>query len=351
MRPPLHDDSARFVLDRFPLPDGSLSLTPLGNRGGFSGALLWRCDGRQASYCLRAWPTGTVPQQLSALHALMRRSRDRGLPFVPALFAARCGATRVEQEGRLWEVTSWLPGQADFHARPTAGKLRAACSALARLHLGWNRPTLARSRCPAVQRRLLRLQQWQELLHSGWQPHFGACAALDAVAERAWRLLPACLDQLPTLLKPWRARPLPLQFCLCDVWHDHLLYEGDELTGLVDYGAVKTDHVAVDLARMLGSLVGDDREGWAAGLEAYRERGSLSADEEALAVVLDRSGTVLGATNWLRWVYRDGRPFEDLGLVAQRLAVLVERMACWEGGGRILVPSRPGRLRRQPREL
>jgi homoserine kinase type II len=119
---------------------------------------------------------------------------------------------------------------------------------------------------------------------------------------------------------------LPLQPCLCDIWHDHLLYQGDELTGLVDYGAVKIDHVAVDLARLLGSLVTDDREGWSAGLWAYRERGALSAEEETLAETLDWSGTVLGAANWLRWVYHNERSFEDLELVARRLDVLVQRL-------------------------
>jgi len=92
---------------------------------------------------------------------------------------------------------------------------------------------------------------------------------------------------------------------------------------------VKVDHIAVDLARMLGSLVGDDRDRWDAGLRAYRQVRSLSGEEEALAIVLDRTGTLLGAANWLRWVYHDGRFFEDREGVARRLAVLVERMERW----------------------
>src|SRR5262249_22222853 len=154
--------------------------------------------------------------------------------FVPAVFVSRSGHTWVDQEGRLWEVTGWLPGQADFHTHPTAQKLQAACSALARLHLVWNGVAAACGPCPAVQRRLLRIQEWRDLLRSGWWPAFGllGTSALDAVAERAWRLLPALVERLPALLEPWRSRPLPLQPCLCDVWHDHLLYQGDELTGL-----------------------------------------------------------------------------------------------------------------------
>ena len=102
-------------------------------------------------------------------------------------------------------------------------------------------------------------------------------------AERAWRVLPHWIDTIPDLLTRWTARTWPLQPCLCDVWHDHVLFDGDRVTGLVDYGAVKIDHPAVDVARLLGSLVGDDAEGWAAGLTAYREVRPFSAEEEELA--------------------------------------------------------------------
>jgi Ser/Thr protein kinase RdoA (MazF antagonist) len=120
-----------------------------------------------------------------------------------------------------------------------------------------------------------------------------------------------------------------LQPCLCDLWHDHLLFDGDRLTGIVDYGAVKVDHVAVDLARLLGSLVGDDADRWEEGFRAYRAVRPLSPDEERLAGVLDRAGTLLGAANWLRWLFHEGRTFDDLEAVANRLRSLMERIERW----------------------
>ena len=101
--------------------------------------------------------------------------------------------------------------------------------------------------------------------------------------------------------------PLSLQPCLCDVWHDHLLFSGDTLTGLVDYGSVKIDHVAVDLARMLGSLVEDNTAKWDLGLLGYRGIRPFSASEEGLARALDRAGIVLGAANWLKWLCLERR--------------------------------------------
>ncbi|MBI1914669.1 MAG: phosphotransferase [Planctomycetes bacterium] len=326
------DESARVVLEHFASLHRPQLIEALGNRGGFSGARLWRGEGTLGPSCLRAWPTdGPSPERLAWLHRLMATARRAGLSFVPDVFPTRSGATWIDHAGRRWELTSWLPGRADFQDGPTPARLRAACTALARLHTAWERVGLEHGPCPAVARRLLAVQGWQDLVRSGWRPHWSQAGAnpVDPWAERAWRLLSAWSDGIPRLLEPWRQHLLPLQPCLCDIWHDHLLFEGDQLTGLVDYGAVKVDHVAVDLARMLGSLVGDDRDRWDAGLRAYRQVRSLSNEEEALAVVLDRTGTLLGAANWLRWIYHDGRTFEDKEGVVRRLAVLVERMERW----------------------
>jgi Ser/Thr protein kinase RdoA (MazF antagonist) len=117
-----------------------------------------------------------------------------------------------------------------------------------------------------------------------------------------------------------------VQPCLRDVWHDHLLFVDERLTGLVDYGAVREDHVATDLARMLGSLVGDDQVGWQQGLRAYRRVRALSDHEEQLTHVLDRTGTVLGLVNWLRWLYHENRTYQDLPAVTRRMETLLNRL-------------------------
>jgi Ser/Thr protein kinase RdoA (MazF antagonist) len=122
---------------------------------------------------------------------------------------------------------------------------------------------------------------------------------------------------------------------LCDIWHDHVLLEDERLTGLIDYGGVQLDTVAADLARLLGSLAGDNPELRGAGLQAYRRVRPLSLEEESLVPVLEETGTVLAAAGWLRWLYLEHRTYDNPGAVARRLAIAVERM-----GGRpgILAP-------------
>lgn len=304
------------------------TLTALGNFGGFSGTRLWRLQVGREVLCLRAWPTGNPsPQRLDAIHRCMGAAAAFGLTFVPVLRPTRGGATWAEHAGRLWELATWMPGRADFRERPTATRLEAAVTALARLHLAWSGGGSA-GRCPAVQRRLDLVRKWVGLLDSGWDPARIAAADDPARpwAERAWRLLPHRVASVPSRLAAWVEQRVPLQPCLCDIWHDHVLFVGDSVSGVIDFGSIKTDHVAVDLARLLGSMAGDDAELWRAGLREYARQRPLSAEEEALVVVLDETGTVLGAANWLRWLYHDGKQFEDRLAVARRLEELVRRL-------------------------
>jgi thiamine kinase-like enzyme len=316
--------AARSALELYPAPLRGGSLLPLGNHGGFSGANLWRIG----ACCLRASPLSVQDSsRLTAIHRFITQARKDGLSFVPAVFVASDGSTVVEHAGRLWELMDWKPGRASYHASPSRLKLQSACTALGRLHRSWER--FAESKpalIPAVWRRLREVNfRVSDTPASG--PLDPPCPAL----ERARRILPRWLQQVPSLLLPyWSRRYDRLQPCLCDVWHDHLLFEGDRLTGLVDYAAVKSDHIAVDLARLLGSLVEDDEEGWQEGLVAYSRQRPLSEEDEALAHVLDRTGTIIGAANWLRWLSDPQRTFDNRTAAVQRLERLLSRIERWK---------------------
>ena len=95
------------------------------------------------------------------------------------------------------------------------------------------------------------------------------------------------------------------------------------MTGLVDFGSVKEDHVAVDLARLLGSLAEDDEALWTAGLDAYGEQRPPSTLERELARALDRTGAVVALTHWLRWLGLGERRFVDEAAAYGRLEALV----------------------------
>ncbi|MGL4555470.1 MAG: phosphotransferase, partial [Gemmataceae bacterium] len=136
---------------RWPLLAASAA-EPLGNAGGFSGARLWRVG---ATFCLRAAPAD--PAAVAARHRWMREARDAGLTFVPAVVPTADGASFAEADGAVWEMQTWMPGAADYHAAPSPARLAAACTALARLHAVWRRHVTEPRPAPAVRRRLVAL--------------------------------------------------------------------------------------------------------------------------------------------------------------------------------------------------
>jgi homoserine kinase type II len=162
----------------------------------------------------------------------------------------------------------------------------------------------------------------------------GPWPGLDERARRLLSFFPALAPRLHAQLIDAGKLPVPLQPCIRDIWHDHVLFTGDEVTGLIDFGAMRPECVATDIARLLGSLLLDDADGWRLGLASYQEVRPLSSNELHLVGVFDHSATLLSGLNWLRWIFLEGRQFADatrilarLDETLRRLQVLAERGA------------------------
>jgi Ser/Thr protein kinase RdoA (MazF antagonist) len=324
MHDPLMFDAAK-VVTAYPPAIAKARWTPLRSAGGFSGARLWRgtaADGHE--FALKAHPPRADPGRLEGvIHRWMVTAVHAGLDFVPAVERTRAGRTVVEFAGRAWDMTAWMPGRADFRGNPNDSKLAAAVTALARLHAAWagEHTTVP---CPAVVRRWKVLLAWEELLESGWRPRIDAHDPCRLPAEAAWSSLPQAIAGIWPAILHWLHEPVPVQPCVCDLWHDHVLFDGDRVTGIIDFAAAKADHVAVDLARLLGSLIPDDATRTDQSLQAYAAIRPLSRPE--LVPMLDRTGVVVAVTNWLRWLYHDDREYPDRNAVAERLAGLIRRL-------------------------
>ncbi|MBW8885212.1 MAG: phosphotransferase [Planctomycetia bacterium] len=117
-----------------------------------------------------------------------------------------------------------------------------------------------------------------------------------------------------------------LQPAIRDVHHDHVLFTGEEVTGLIDFGAMRIDTPLADVARLVGSLVGDDHEARQFACDAYSELRPLSEADRRLIDVLDETGVVLGALNWLIWLYIEHRDMGPVGPIVKRLNELLTRL-------------------------
>jgi homoserine kinase type II len=326
---PITLDAAKAVT-AYPPAIATARWKPLGPAGGFSGARLWHgvaADGRE--FALKAHAAGADTARLeTTIHRWMTTARQTGLDFVPAVERTRAGRTVVEVGGRVWDVTGWVPGVADFHTDPNDARLFAAVTAVARIHSAWadERST---GPCPAIERRWHALVDWDELVASGWRPEFDSADPVRPAAESAWAMLPRVIRDVRPVTGHWLRQSVPLQPCLCDVWHDHVLFDGDRVSGIIDYTAAKVDHVAVDLARLLGSLIPDQQERTDLALTTYTAIRPLPQPE--LVRWLDRTGTIVAVLNWLKWVYREGREYPNRTAVAERLAGLVTRLQTMPG--------------------
>jgi Ser/Thr protein kinase RdoA (MazF antagonist) len=308
--------------------------------GGFSGARIWRIETAAGPCALRGTPVSAVDvRRLAGLHRLLAHVSAAGLTQVPVPVMALDGSTFFENEGEVWQLEPWMPGAADYWQNPSAARLKAAMICLARWHLAAARfqpreterlwffcepsgksPGLAErareifrrngTECGNL-RRHLATSAWTEFADLG-----------NKILDHFVRLAP----RVETQLKLGLDAVVPLQPCLRDVWHDHVLFTGSEVTGLIDPHAARSDCVACDLARLLGSLAGDDRAGWDAGVAAYQSVRPLALGELALVELFDQTAVLLGGMTWLDWHCLEGRTFDDRERVLVRLRTIVGRM-------------------------
>lgn len=325
----------RQVLARFPAARRDPYLVPTESHEGLSGSMVWRVAGEVGSYCLRVWPVGMRDRRrIDTIHRALYALRENGFPCAPVPFVNQDGSTCVDWNQRFWELLSWMPGAADYHQQADTQRLAAAARVVAQLHCTLAQDSSVASRqqpSPALQQRLellgSLLRGGQSQLESALdgQTRHQAGPAIAKLAREAVRLFPQRAGPLHEDLKRFVAVRLPLQLCHGDLWHDHLLFEDREVTGVIDFGNLRTDTPVTDLARLLGSLVGDDADGWRAGLRAYESVAPLTPDQRVLLPVLDRSSLLLSAMNWVRWIYVEQRRF-PWPTVHLRLEAILQRL-------------------------
>ncbi|MBS0207676.1 MAG: phosphotransferase [Planctomycetes bacterium] len=299
--------------------------------GGLSGAKLWRFTGPHGTWLLRQWPLDhPEPVRLAWIHAVLRQVGQAGFTLFAPPERARSGNTWVRHEGQFWELARWLPGEASYEREPSLAKLVAACMALGQFHLAAAKAAkqLRRGKAASLANRLkmIRSLRRTELEQIEAAIGKGGDAAVQAWARQYFPLLVRHLPSVEKLLVPAAERELPLQPCLGDVWHANVLFDGDAVTGLIDYSAMRSDCVASDIARLLGSMAENDASLWEQGVAAYQSQRPLTMNEGNMIAIYDRSSVLLSGLNWLRWLLIEHRDFSDRAKVQARLEHLLRRI-------------------------
>ncbi|MGI8980180.1 MAG: phosphotransferase enzyme family protein [Pirellulaceae bacterium] len=318
------------VLEHYPGLGPIRRVHSLANAGGFSGSMLWRLEREAGDLCMRRWPKEHPSEErLAFIHGVLRTLGQSGLNFIPAPYFTRDDRTFLSHGGNLWELAPWMPGKADFRENPSRPRLTSVMHVLAGIH----RETQAFSPpihqvCPTL---LSRREQLHRLLNGGADQLTGAVDRHgdSELQTRGRRLLAYFLQRAPVVassLESLQSTRVPLFPVIRDLWHDHVLFVGDEVTGIVDFGAMRVDSAACDLSRLLGSLVGNDRDTWEFTRLVYNSTRPLYADEWKLAQALDEANVILGGLNWLDWICVQGRIFEDYAAIFARLDDYLARL-------------------------
>ena len=330
------DHDLQSVLSEYAEADGGCSIAPVRAAGGFSDARVWRVTTPAGDLAVRRWPVGqpTAPRR-AFLHRFLRYLHDRGLAWIAAPLRTRHGTTFVERSGRMWEAAPWLPGAPDLSPFVRPEKVAAAMAALAKFHqfAAPFPPGPVRNQAPGIVDRhsylRLLLQGDMDRLRTAVTDAVKAGRHPDSLLHKSIQIMDLFDQAAPRVASELTGRlatTVPLMPCLRDVWREHVLFEGDQVTGIIDYGALRTDCVAADLSRLLGSYHADDRAGWDAGLEAYERVRPLTDDERNLVGVYDRSSVLLSGTYWIRWIFVDEIEFPDLPKVELRMDEWLARL-------------------------
>lgn len=336
MAPMTADRDAQIVLGRYDLTAGQVRhIEALGNAGGWSGSLLWRvtaADGRQL--CLKRWPqSNRVHLQLRFVHdVLLRVARE--LPPVACPVWASDGTTYVEYDSHLWELTLWRPGDPDNDRQPRPARAQAAMQTLAWFHrLAADSSSGVFPIVPAI------CERWKEYSYHrfGHRSHAGLTTIerslqrplrneIDVLSPLLFAMARRALESPDFWQKLGDVRSLWVQPAIRDVHRAHVLFTGDEVTGLIDFGAMRNDTPLTDIGRLLGSLVGGNQDLRRLALDAYAETRPISDADRVLVDFFDESGIVLAGLNWLTWLYVDRRDMGPTEPILKRLNEIIARL-------------------------
>ncbi len=315
------------VRTRFDIPRNS-SFAPLGSAGGFSGAKFWQVETIEETYCLRRWPKEhPSPEQLDWIHRVLLHCVQNGCPQAETILKSANGSTVVSSGGFLWQLSQWMPGKANYNTFPNDEKLTNAITTLAKFHLAAAQVSLDFRTSDATQSRLRMLANINETIAQIQVSRVSiASEPLNHLRQYLSATAKDSAAQIFSELMPFKSTILPIQPVIRDIWHDHVFFTGNEVTGIVDFGAMTMDTVCLDLSRLIGSLVDDDSKKWQMALETYSRIRALTEPECRIIRLLDRSGVLLGGINWLKWIFVEQRHFDDFSAVEKRIQYLLQRM-------------------------
>ena len=312
--------------------------------GGFSGADVFRAttdDGRELAVRRTPELIALPTSRLSELHHLLREMSRRGCNTIAVPMQTIDTTTSpveswLKFDEDIWQMEPWMPGTSLTGQEMTSLHLSAAIVSLHQFHRRAAESVVAVSQSewfrnghqpsPAAQRRLT--------LASDLSCGMLRTLRLKLANDRDERFRGLAMRVCESLEKglPWLLRELTeigrmrfaLQPVIRDIWRAHVLFTGSTVTGMIDLTAAASDHVALDVTRLLRSWYGAGNTKIEMAVNEFQTMRPFNANERRLLQTLDASTVLLSPVTWLRRRVNSGDDARCRDDVIVRLTELTE---------------------------
>ena len=280
---------------------------------GWSGANFWKWPGESENFLLKIWPAeGPEARQHLFRHSQLNNLRDLDLPLglpVPD----RTGRTLRPWSDGLWaEVIPWFGGS-PATVSPEPAQVASVVQVLCELHQRWTETTASRTGpSSAVLNRLNQLKRIDLTRLLSSRADFlqkGLNLSAESM-EKLWeicRLAQLLRDDAVSLLQPFENEKFRILTILRDARPDQFLFHDGRLSGVIDFGAVGRDIIAVDLSRLATEWFPEDLAQQDYFVRSYVKNRIVDEREFRLIRPLALSGAILGGLAWLDLHFRKGR--------------------------------------------
>jgi len=249
----------------------------------------YRLETALGRFILTIYEKRVLPADLPFFLGLMQHLAERGLPC-PLPVRARDGAMLRTLAGRPAAIVTFLDGRSARRIGPS--HCAGLGEALASLHLAGRGFQIRRPNA-------LALAGWGRLQESCRDKAGSVAAGLEAEIDR----------ELEGLAASWPAH-LPAGVVHADLFPDNVFFEGQRVSGLIDFYFACDDILAYDLAICLNAWC-FERDGSfnvtkaRALLDGYRSRRPLGLDEIAALPLLARGAALRFLMTRLHdWLHR-----------------------------------------------
>ena len=308
------DKIVELVLSKFAIspPFSLISI----NRG-LSESVVYKVSSSDGVFALKSYN----PSALSSLknaHAFLNQIRKKKFVLFPLIIRNKDNGTIVCHDGFCWDLSSWVPGN---NPECSISNVVQSVNKLAQFHIAVGSKQSGFAIMPAMESREIELNSFStsaiNFLAIQFLPLFNLIELLKWTRQEVGSLLGSSNPSVK------------VQCCWGDARRENILFNGSEISGFIDYCAIRNDCREVDVSRMISSYAGDDYLMWTKALNAYSENAPINY---LVCRKLDILGTIVSLYRWLKW-FQNPMPDAMINPGIQRCTDIFRRVEKWKEHG------------------